>query len=135
MAKKDNKIVRSYSLLPETIQTIKAYSEYIGDSDSAALDELVARGMENTKQVELLTRTITSELDKIKQQNQKNTDRIVNVLIGIARVIGKILAHTFVTTKTITGKTDDEIFQLEKYGISKSINELKWREKGVRYEE
>jgi len=129
MAKKDNKIVRSYSLLPETIQTIKAYSEYVGDSDSAALDELVARGMENTKQVELLTRTITSELDKIKQQNQKNTDRIVNVLIGITRTIGKVLAHTFITSKATTHKTDEEIFQLEKYGITQAINELKWKDK------
>lgn len=134
MAKKDNKIVRSYSLLPETIQTIKSYSKYIGDSDSAALDELVARGMENTKSLELMTRKFTNEVEKLKEQNKKSTDRIVNILIGITRTIGKILAHTFITTKQTTGKTDEQIVQLEKYGINKSINELKYRE-GVSNEE
>ena len=129
MAKKDNKIVRSYSLLPETIQSIKAYSEYVGDSDSAALDELVARGIENSKQAELLTRTVVSEITKLREQNKKETDRIVNVLIGLTRTVGKILSHTFITARTTTDKTEDEIFQLEKYGVTQAINELKYRDK------
>ncbi|MDP3446184.1 MAG: hypothetical protein Q8T08_25265, partial [Ignavibacteria bacterium] len=86
----NKKLVKSYTLSQETIQTIEGYSKHSGNSLSQEVEYLILRGVENTRIAEHLSDRITQYVQKLIDQDHKNTDRLISVLIGQTRILGKI---------------------------------------------
>lgn len=86
----NKKQVKSYTLSKETIEAVQAYSAHSGNSLSQAVEYLILRGLENTHIAEQLTDRITQHINRFIDADKKNTDRLISVLIGQTRSIGKI---------------------------------------------
>jgi ribosome-associated translation inhibitor RaiA len=121
----NKKQVKSYTLSKETIEAVQAYSAHSGNSLSQGVEYLILRGLENTQIAQQLTDRITQQLNRFIDADKKNTDRIIGVLVGQTRTIGKIygVAITCAVRQGIIQKEElDTIFGS---GIKQAMNDLK----------
>ncbi|AHJ11323.1 hypothetical protein [Sulfurospirillum multivorans] len=124
----DNKIKKTVRLEPSIYEAVEGYRGATRDNFTGAFESLILKGLENVNTTQMISKVIKDELKNIRQDQQKNTDRIISVLMGITRFIGRIYAHTFLTVEEVKHKNKEEIKEFEKFGITKSIEELRSKE-------
>lgn len=124
----DNKIKKTIRLEPSIYEAVEGYRSATRNNFTGAFESLILKGLENVNTTQMISKTIKDELKNIKNEQQKNTDRIIGVLMGITRFIGRIYAHTFLTVEEVRRINKEEIKELEKFGIVKSVEELKVKE-------
>lgn len=121
----NKKQVKSYTLSKETIDVVQAYAAHSGNSLSQGVEYLILRGLENTQIAEQLTDRVTQHINRFIEADKKNTDRLISVLIGQTRAIGKIYGVT------ITAAVRQRIIQKEELetvfgsGIKQCMNDLR----------
>lgn len=121
----NKKQVKSYTLSKETIEAVQAYAAHSGNSLSQAVEYLILRGLENTQIAEQLTDRITQHINRFIDADKKNTDRLISVLIGQTRSLGKMygVAITAAVRQGIIQKEElDTIFGS---GIKQCMNDLR----------
>jgi hypothetical protein len=121
----NKKQVKSYTLSKETIEAILAYSAYSGNSLSQSVEYLILRGLENTQIAEQLMDRVTQSINRFIDADRKNTDRLISVLIGQTRSLGKIygVAITAAVRQGIIQK--DELETIYGSGIKQCVADLK----------
>lgn len=122
----EKKQVKSYTLSSETIQSVEAFAAHSGNSLSQSVETLILRGLENTFLAEQLTERVHLNMKKITEANSKNVDRLIAILIGQTRTIGKLYGIT--TTQAVrSGNINQaELDQIFGSGIKQAMNELKF---------
>lgn len=121
----NKKQVKSYTLSEETISTIESYSKISGNSLSQAVENLILNGLENINSIQNINNKITQEFKNISQQNRKDIDRLISIIIGQTRSIGKIYG-TVVTEAVRTGNIkSEELEDVFNSGIKKVMSEFK----------
>ena len=133
MYKSDNKIKKSLRINPHILEAIEAYRGHTNQDFTAAVETLLIKGLENHDSLIELSKKIDKRLAEMQKQQRVNTDRIVNLIIGIGRIIGRIYGHTRTTLKHETGKGKEEIQELEGHGIKYVLDDLKWRNQEDRH--
>jgi len=127
MSFKDNKIKKSLRLNPEILEGIEYYRGHTKQDFTSAVETLLMKGLENHESLKEITKKIDKKLSEIQKQQRNDTDRIANLIIGLARMIGRIYGHTRTTLKHITSKEKEEIQELERHGIKYVLDDLKWK--------
>ena len=121
----NKKIVKSYTLSEETITAIESYSKITGNSLSQAVENLILSGLENINSIQNLNNKITQEFKNISYQNKKDVDRLISIIIGQTRSIGKIFG-TSVTSAVRNGTIkESELEDIFNSGIKKVMGEFK----------
>jgi hypothetical protein len=119
------KQVKSYTLSKEAIEAVVAYSGYSGNSLSQSVEYLTLRGLENTQIAEQLTDRVTQHINRFIDSDRKNTDRLIGVLIGQTRILGKIFG-TSITAHVRSGLIkQDELETIYGSGIKQCMVDLK----------
>lgn len=121
----NKKHVKSYTLSKQTIEAIEIYSAHSGNSLSQSAEYLILRGLENTQIAENLTDRITQHFNRFIDADRKNTDRLISVMMGQTRTIGKI--YGVVITGSVRAGTiqQEELETIFGSGIKKTMLELK----------
>ena len=121
----NKKIVKSYTLSEDTIQAIETYSKITGNSLSQAVENLILSGLENINSIQNLNNKITQEFKNISYQNKKDIDRLISIIIGQTRSIGKIYG-TVITGSVRNGTIkQEELEDVFNSGIKKVMSEFK----------
>jgi len=121
----NKKIVKSYTLREDTITAIESYSKITGNSLSQAVENLILTGLENINSINNINNKISQEFKNINAQNRKDIDRLISIIIGQTRSIGKIYGVAVtgnVRTGTIKQEELEDIFNS---GIKKVMQEFK----------
>ena len=121
----NKKQVKSYTLSRETIEAVKAYSAHSGNSLSQGVEYLILRGLENTLIAEQLVDRVTQHINRFIDSDKKNTDRLINVLIGQSRTLGKIYGVAITAAVREGTIQKDELDTIYGSGIKQSMNDLK----------
>jgi len=121
----NKKLVKSYTLSKETVQTIEAFSKQTGNSLSQEVEYLILRGAENTRIAEHLTDRVTQYMQKLIEQDHKNTDRLISVLIGQTRILGKIFGVSITAAVRSGTISQDDLNEIYASGIKKCMLDLK----------
>jgi hypothetical protein len=121
----NKKLVKSYTLSKETVQTIEAFSKQTGNSLSQEVEYLINRGVENSRIAEHLTDRVTQYVQKLIDQDHKNTDRLISVLIGQTRILGKIFGVSITAAVRSGIISQDDLNEIYASGIKKAMLELK----------
>lgn len=121
----NKKQVKSYTLSKETIEAVHAYAAHSGNSLSQGVEYLILRGLENTQIAEQLTDRVMQYINRFIDVDKKNTDRLIGVLVGQTRSLGKIygVAITAAVRQGIIQK--EELETIFGSGIKQSMNDLK----------
>lgn len=124
------KQVKSYTLSEEAIQSIEAYSAHSGNSLSQSAETLILRGLENTFLAEQLADRVNLTMKKIVDTNNKSIDRLIAILIGQTRTIGKL--YGIIVTESVRRGiiNQNELDQVFGSGIKKAMADLKVGEVG-----
>lgn len=121
----NKKQVKSYTLNEDTILAVEAYSKISGNSLSQSVENLILNGLENINSIKNLNNKISQEFKNINTQNKKDIDRLISIIIGQTRSVGKIygvaVTHA-VRNGTIKAEELEDIFSS---GIKKTMNEFK----------
>ncbi len=121
----NKKIVKSYTLSEDTITAIESYSKITGNSLSQAVENLILSGLENINSIQNINNKITQEFKNISQQNRKDIDRLISIIIGQTRTLGKIYGVA-VTGNVRTGTIkQEELENIFNSGIKKVMQEFK----------
>lgn len=121
----NKKIVKSYTLSEDTIQAIETYSKITGNSLSQAVENLILNGLENINSIQNLNNKISQEFKNINAQNRKDVDRLISIIIGQTRSIGKIYG-TVITGSVRNGTIkESELEDVFNSGIKKVMSEFK----------
>ena len=121
----NKKIVKSYTLSEDTIQAIETYSKITGNSLSQAVENLILNGLENINSINNINNKISQEFKNIHIQNRKDIDRLISIIIGQTRSIGKIYGVA-VTNSVRTGMIkQEELDDIFNSGIKKTMQEFK----------
>lgn len=121
----NKKQVKSYTLSEETISAIESYSKISGNSQSQSVENLILNGLENINSINNINNKITQEFKNIHIQNRKDIDRLISIIIGQTRTIGKIYGVT-VTNSVRTGTIkQEELEDIFNSGIKKVMSEFK----------
>lgn len=121
----NKKIVKSYTLSEETISAIETYSKITGNSQSQSVENLILTGLENINAIQNINNKISQEFKNLHIQNRKDIDRLISIIIGQTRSIGKIYGAVVtgaVRTGTIKQEELEDIFNS---GIKKTMQEFK----------
>lgn len=121
----NKKQVKSYTLSEDTILAIESYSKISGNSLSQAVENLILTGLENINSINNINNKISQEFKNINQQNRKDIDRLISIIIGQTRTLGKIYGVAVtgnVRTGTIKQEELEDIFNS---GIKKTMQEFK----------
>jgi hypothetical protein len=119
------KKIKSYTLSDETVRSVEAYASYTGNSLSQSAEYLILRGLENTQIAEKLTDRITQQINRFIENDNKNTDRLIAVLLGQTRSIGKVFGVS-VTSAVRTGAIDqNELQTIYGSGIKQCMQDLR----------
>lgn len=121
----NKKQVKSYTLSKETIEAVQAYSAHSGNSLSQAVEYLILRGLENTQIAEQLTDRITQHIHRFIDADKKNTDRLISVLIGQTRSIGKIYGVAITAAVRQGSIQKEELETIFGSGIKQCMNDLR----------
>ena len=123
--KMNKKQVKSYTLSEETISAIESYSKISGNSLSQAVENLILNGLENINSIQNINNKITQEFKNISYQNRKDIDRLISIIIGQTRSIGKIYG-TVITGSVRNGTIkESELEDVFNSGIKKVMSEFK----------
>lgn len=121
----NKKIVKSYTLSEDTITAIESYSKISGNSQSQSVENLILNGLENINSINNINNKISQEFKNIHIQNRKDIDRLISIIIGQTRSIGKIYG-TVVTDSVRSGNIkSEELEDVFSSGIKKVMNEFK----------
>lgn len=121
----NKKIVKSYTLSEDTILAIETYSKITGNSQSQSVENLILNGLENINLIQNLNNKISQEFKNINAQNRKDVDRLISIIIGQTRSIGKIYG-TVVTDSVRSGNIkQEELEDIFSSGIKKTMQEFK----------
>ena len=121
----NKKQVKSYTLSEDTILAIESYSKISGNSLSQAVENLILTGLENINSIQNINNKISQELKNIHIQNRKDVDRLISIIIGQTRTIGKIYGVS-VTGAVRTGMIkQEELEEIFNSGIKKTMQEFK----------
>lgn len=121
----NKKIVKSYTLSEDTITAIESYSKITGNSLSQAVENLILNGLENINSINNINNKISQEFKNISYQNRKDIDRLISIIIGQTRSLGKIYG-TVVTNSVRTGNIkSEELEDIFNSGIKKVMAEFK----------
>ena len=121
----EKKQVKSYTLSSETIQSVQAFSGHTGNSLSQSVETLILRGLENTFLAEQLADRVNLNMKKINDLNNKNIDRLIAILIGQTRTIGKLYGISTTQAVRSGNINQNELDQIFGSGIKKAMNDLK----------
>ena len=119
------KQIKSYTLSEEVISLIDSYSKMTGNSQSQSIENLILSGIENITLAKSLSDKITQEFKNIINQNKKDIDRLVSIIIGQTRTIGKI--YGVITTESVRNEiiAPNELDEVFHSGIKKAMDEFK----------
>lgn len=121
----NKKQVKSYTLSEDTILAIESYSKISGNSQSQSVENLILNGLENINSIQNINNKITQEFKNISYQNRKDIDRLISIIIGQTRSIGKIFG-TSVTSAVRNGIIkESELEDIFNSGIKKVMSEFK----------
>lgn len=123
--KMTKKEVKSYTLNIDTIKAIEAYSKYTKNSLSQSAETLILNGLENITIAQKLTDRITQEFKDLKTQNKKDLDRLIAIIIGQTRTIGKLYGVNITSAVRQQIIEQDELEDIFNSGIKKAILEIK----------
>lgn len=121
----NKKQVKSYTLSEETITAIESYSKITGNSLSQAVENLILNGLENINSIQNLNNKITQEFKNISYQNKKDVDRLISIIIGQTRSIGKIFGTSVTSTVRNGTIKESELEDIFNSGIKKVMQEFK----------
>lgn len=121
----NKKLVKSYTLSESTVKTIEAFSKQTGNSLSQEVEYLILRGVENSRIAEHLTDRVTQYVQKLIEQDHKNTDRLISVLIGQTRILGKIFGVSITAAVRSGTISQDDLQEIYASGIKKAMLDLK----------
>lgn len=121
----NKKIVKSYTLSEDTILAIETYSKITGNSLSQAVENLILTGLENINSINNINNKISQEFKNIHIQNKKDVDRLISIIIGQTRTIGKI--YGVAVTGNVRNGTikQEELEDVFSSGIKKVMQEFK----------
>ena len=121
----NKKQVKSYTLSNDTIQAIESYSKITGNSQSQSVENLILNGLENINSIQNINNKITQEFKNINVQNKKDIDRLISIIIGQTRTIGKI--YGVAVTGNVRNGTikQEELEDVFNSGIKKVMGEFK----------
>lgn len=121
----NKKIVKSYTLSEDTITAIQSYSKITGNSLSQAVENLILTGLENINSIQNINNKISQEFKNINNQQKKDIDRLISIIIGQTRSIGKIYG-TVITGSVRNGTIkQEELEDVFSSGIKKVMQEFK----------
>jgi sorbitol-specific phosphotransferase system component IIBC len=126
----NKKLVKSYTLSESAVKIIEAFSKQTGNSLSQEVEYLILRGVENTKISEHLTDRVTQYVQKLIDQDHKNTDRLISVLIGQTRILGKIFGVSITAAVRSGSISQDDLEEIYASGIKKAMLTLKSNNSG-----
>lgn len=121
----NKKQVKSYTLSQQSIQAVEAYSAVSGNSLSQSVEYLILRGLENTQLGEQLTDRITQHINRFIDSDRKNTDRLISVIMGQIRTLGKLYGVSITSVVRQGIIKQDELETIFGSGIKKTMLELK----------
>lgn len=121
----NKKQVKSYTLNEDTILAIESYSKISGNSQSQSVENLILNGLENINSIQNINNKICQEFKNINNQQKKDIDRLISIIIGQTRSIGKIYG-TVVTDSVRSGNIkSEELEDVFSSGIKKVMQEFK----------
>lgn len=121
----NKKQVKSYTLSTQTIEVVKAYAAQSGNSLSQGVEYLILKGLENTQIAEQLADRVTQHVKRFIDADKKNTDRLISVLIGQSRTLGKIYGVSITAAVREGTIQKDELETIYGSGIKQCMNDLK----------
>jgi len=127
MSSKDNKIKKSLRLNPEILEGIEYYRGHTKQDFTSAVETLLMKGLENHESLKEITKKIDKRLSDIQKQQRNDTNRIVNLIIGLGRMIGRVYGHTKLILKQSYGLSKEDIEEVEGQGIKLLQRDLKWK--------
>jgi histone acetyltransferase (RNA polymerase elongator complex component) len=125
MAKSNTKTKKTIGFSQEELAIVEAYRSITGDEFSPAVVDLVLKGLENHNAAKSLQKKVDYSINKLVERNHKFENRIANLVVGLARIQGKIHALTVVSGVRNSTFTKDELKGIENNGIQKAMLELK----------
>ncbi|RXJ83577.1 hypothetical protein [Arcobacter cloacae] len=121
----NKKQVKSYTLSEETITAIESYSKISGNSQSQSVENLILNGLENINSIKNLNNKITQEFKNFSYQNRKDIDRLISIIIGQTRSIGKIYGAVVTGSVRSGNIKQEELEDIFNSGIKKVMGEFK----------
>lgn len=121
----NKKQVKSYTLNEDTILAVEAYSKISGNSLSQSVENLILNGLENINSIKNMNNKITQEFKNINGQNRKDIDRLISIIIGQTRTIGKIYGISVTGAVRSGNINQEELEEIFNSGIKKTMNEFK----------
>ncbi len=121
----NKKQVKSYTLAEDTILAIETYSKISGNSLSQSVENLILNGLENINSIKNINNKISQEFKNISYQNRKDIDRLISIIIGQTRTIGKIYGISVTGAVRSGNINQEELEEIFNSGIKKTMNEFK----------
>ena len=121
----NKKQVKSYTLSEETITAIESYSKITGNSLFQAVENLILNGLENINSINNINNKISQEFKNISYQNRKDIDRLISIIIGQTRSIGKIYGAVVTGSVRSGNIKQEELEDVFNSGIKKVMSEFK----------
>ena len=121
----NKKRVKSYTLSQETVQIVEAFSSHSGNSLSQSAEYLIQRGLENTQMAEQLSDRTIHYMNRFIAEDKKNTDRLIGVMIGQTRILGKLYGVLITHAVRSGAIKQEELETVFGSGIKKCMGELK----------
>lgn len=121
----NKKRVKSYTLSQETVQIIEAFSAHSGNSLSQSAEYLIHRGLENTQMAEQLSDRTIHYMNRFIAEDKKNTDRLIGVMIGQTRILGKLYGVLITQAVRSGAIKQEELETVFGSGIKKCMLDLK----------
>jgi hypothetical protein len=134
MQPNNTKIKKTVRLDSSLVELIESYKSVNGGDFTRAVETLIARGYENTEKIEEIEKKLASRMKKIEQKQQQDTDRIVNLIVGISRMIGRVYGHTGLIINSSVGASKDIVVSSENNAIKFIMKDLKWREQELNHD-
>jgi hypothetical protein len=121
----NKKQVKSYTLAEDTILAIETYSKISGNSLSQSVENLILNGLENTNSIKNINNKISQEFKNISYQNRKDIDRLISIIIGQTRTVGKIYGISVTGAVRSGNINQEELEEIFNSGIKKTMSEFK----------
>jgi len=131
MSQRTNKIHKTVRFDSDVFEAIENYKKLTGKDRSAAIESLILAGLENIDRQEEIEKKLISRMNRIEQKQKQDTDRIVNLIIGLTRIQGRNYGLEKLLVQNLLEDSKETVLNAENYGIKHVMKDLKWREKGV----
>lgn len=125
MAAKQKQTKKTIGFENDILALVEAYRTTTGEDFSPAVISLIIKGLENHNAAKKLTKKIDFSINKLVERLFNFEKRIANLVVGLARIQGKI--HALVVVSGIRNSTfvKEELKGIENQGIQKGMLELK----------